>query len=151
MYPNPLSPAKIRFALQLRGPHCKDKILKFRNIYSQKRNIGVSVPISTFMCLWANYMFPRPVCLFSWRKYVECRPILRLYKSLTYTWMWKLGLRPRYSRKVIHKWDFRCSAGQAPRCLSLILLLSELPAPILYPSWVCSRNVFRRKFSLTVL
>ncbi len=28
-----------------------------------------------------------------------CRPILRLYKSLTDTWMWKLGLRPRYSQK----------------------------------------------------
>jgi hypothetical protein len=28
-----------------------------------------------------------------------CRPILRLYKSLTDTKMWKLGLRPRYSQK----------------------------------------------------
>ncbi len=25
-----------------------------------------------------------------------CRPILWLYKSLTDTWMWRLGLRPRY-------------------------------------------------------
>ncbi len=28
-----------------------------------------------------------------------CRSILGLYKSLTDTWMWKLGLRPRYSQK----------------------------------------------------
>ena len=38
---------------------------------SQKRNIGASVSISTFMCLWANYIFPRWVCLFCWRKYVD--------------------------------------------------------------------------------
>jgi hypothetical protein len=28
-----------------------------------------------------------------------CRPILELYKSLTDTLKWKLGLRPRYSQK----------------------------------------------------
>ncbi len=28
-----------------------------------------------------------------------CGPILGKYKSLTDTWMWKLGLRPRYSYK----------------------------------------------------
>ena len=39
------------------------------------------------------------VCLFCWRKYVDLWPILGIYKSLTDTWMWKLGLRPRYSQK----------------------------------------------------
>ncbi len=51
--------------------HCKDKIPKFRNNYSHKRNIGVSVPSSTFMRLWAIYIFPRSVSLFCWRKYVD--------------------------------------------------------------------------------
>ncbi len=39
-----------------------------------------------------------------------CRPILGLYKSLTDTWMWILGLRPCNSQKNINKWDFACSA-----------------------------------------
>ncbi len=81
------------------GPHCKDKIPKFRNKYSPKRNMGVSVPISTFMRLWVIYIFPRLVCLFCWRKYVDCRPILGLNKSLTDTWMWTFALRQRYSQK----------------------------------------------------
>ncbi len=28
-----------------------------------------------------------------------CGPILRIYKSLTDTWIWKQGLRPRYSQE----------------------------------------------------
>ncbi len=51
--------------------HCKDEMPKIWNKYSQKRNIGASVPISTFTCLWANYIFPRWVCLFCRRKYVD--------------------------------------------------------------------------------
>ncbi len=46
----------------------KDKMPKIWNKYSQKRKIRASVPISTFMWLWANYIFPRGVCLFCWRK-----------------------------------------------------------------------------------
>jgi hypothetical protein len=73
--------------------HCKDKMPKIWNKYSQKRNIGASVPISTFMCLWANYLFPRWGLPFLLEQI--CGPILGIYKSLTDTWMWKLGLRPR--------------------------------------------------------
>ncbi len=87
--------------------HCKDKIPKFRNKYSQKRNIGVSVPISTFMCLWAIYIFPRTVCLFCWRKYVDLSWDY-INRSQTHE-CWKLGLK--LPRKGIHKWDFHCSAS----------------------------------------
>ncbi len=75
----------------------KKKCWKFWNKYSQKRNNGASVPISTFMCLWANYIFPQWVCLFCWRKYVD--RYIGIYKSLKDTWMWKSGLRPRNSLK----------------------------------------------------
>ncbi len=76
-------------------PHCKDTVPKIRKKYSQKRNCPASVPISTFMCLWAIYIFPRSVSLFCCRKI--CGPILGIHKSPTYTWMWKLGRRPRNS------------------------------------------------------
>ncbi len=89
------------------GP--KTKIPKFWNKYSQNRNIGVSVLISTFMRLWAIYIFPRPVCLFCWRKY-EDHSWVYINRSQTHECgNWGRGCAiPR--KGIIHKWDFRCIA-----------------------------------------
>ncbi len=77
----------------------KTKCRKYK--YSQKRNMGTSVPISTFMCLWANYIFPRWVCLFCWRKYVDWSWEY-MYKSLKDTWMWNCGWGRAIPRKGIY-------------------------------------------------
>ncbi len=62
-------------------------------IYSFSGNCAASAPISTFMCMWAIYIFPRIGPHISSSR--EGRPIVGIYNSLTDTWMWKLGLRPR--------------------------------------------------------
>ncbi len=90
--------------------HCKDTIPKIRDKYSQKRNCATWVPISTFMCLWAIYIFARSVCLFCYRKI--CGPILEIYKTLTDTWMWNWHWGRTIPFLGIHKWDVRCNLGR---------------------------------------
>ncbi len=63
---------------------------KMRFLHSQKSNCAASVPVSTFMYLWAIYIFPPPIFL----QQNRLRPIVGICKSLTETWMRKLGLRP---------------------------------------------------------
>ncbi len=88
--------------------HCKEKMPKIWSKYSQKRNIRASVPISTFMCLSVSELYI-PTMELPFLLEEICGPILGIYKSLTDTWMWKLGLRPRYSQKGIYKRNCRCS------------------------------------------
>ncbi len=67
-----------------------------KQIFPEKEFAAASVPISTLMCLWAIYIFPLTICLFCCRE-ICMWAILEINKSLTNTWMWKLGLRPRNS------------------------------------------------------
>jgi hypothetical protein len=64
-------------------------------MYSQKRNCSASVPVSTWSCLWEIHIFPGLAHIFFCSRIG--RPVIGIYKSLTDTWMWKLGLSSRYS------------------------------------------------------
>ncbi len=69
-----------------------------RNSYFQNRIIMFCLPVPTLIYPWEICIFPGSVCLFCCRKI--CEPILGIYKSLTDSWIWKLGLRPRNSQKM---------------------------------------------------
>ncbi len=79
--------------------HRKEPILKIRNKYSQKRNCaprGHSPNFHMNVSVGDLYI-PPLICLTCCRKI--CGPILGIHKSLTDTWVWKLGLRPLNSQK----------------------------------------------------
>jgi hypothetical protein len=67
------------------------------NCYFQNRIILFCLPFPKLIYLWEIYIFSGSVCLFCCRKI--CGPILEIYKSLTETWVSKLGLRLRNSQK----------------------------------------------------
>jgi hypothetical protein len=80
----------------LRPTMQRHNIRKFerKKILPDNELCGLSL-ISTSMCLRAIYICPWSVCLCCCRKI--CGPNLGIYKSLTDTWIWELGLRPRNS------------------------------------------------------
>jgi hypothetical protein len=67
------------------------------NWYFQNRIIMFHLPVPTLIYMWEIYIFLGLVWLFCCREI--CGSILGIYKLLADTWMWKLGLRPRFSQK----------------------------------------------------
>ncbi len=73
------------------------------------------LPVPTLIYLWDIYIFPGLVCLFCCREI--CGLILGIYESPQtnecVNWEWVHTI----PRKVIHKWDFPCSAQNSVQCI----------------------------------
>ncbi len=81
---------------------------KIPSMCSQKRNCEASVPISAFICLCAIDVLSETVHIFSCSRIG--RPTLGIHKSLTDTWMWKLGLKPHnyFSGNICFEFSIMC-------------------------------------------
>ncbi len=112
-----------------------------KQIFPEKENIGVSVSISTFMCLWANYIFSRWVCHFCWRKYVD-RSWEYINRSQTHECgNWSGG--HAIPRKGIYNRNCRCGAPRSEQHKAWLLLepfFMEYPEVKKNRTTVCDSN-----------
>ncbi len=77
--------------------HCKEPIPKIEKKYSQNKELRGHTPNFHINVSVSDFYIPTidlPILLQE-----ICGLIQDIYKSLTDTWMWKLGLRPRNSKK----------------------------------------------------
>ncbi len=129
--------------------HCKEPIpkMKIRNKYTQNRNCAATVQISTLICLWAIYIFPRSICLFCCRKYVDrsCENINRPQTHDCGNWDWGCA----FPRKGIHKWDFHCSVLYCGNLLFISLGLT-FPSFGYQPSRNLPHTILLAEFFLDV-
>ncbi len=101
--------------------HCKDTIPKFLNKYPLRRKCAATIPIPIFMFLWAILCIPLIDLPILRQDITVGWPKVRIFRSLTDTWMWKLGQRPAIPFLGIHKSKFLSSA------LALMLRLTSMP------------------------
>ncbi len=92
--------------------NCLVPIYVFPEIKLRDLIIMFCLPISTFMYLWAIYIFPLSV---------SQGLIVGIYKALTDTWMWKLGTRSHSFISGIYVSNFPYSARYGKWTLHLFL------------------------------
>ncbi len=103
------------------------------NCYFQNRIIMFCLPVPTLIYLWEIYIFPRSVCLFCCRKYVD--------------WSWEyingsqthecgdLDWGRAIPRKGIQKWNFPCSVLEQTTFASFHHKKRMVPCPLLLLWW----------------